>query len=224
MQFRLFLQHFSVGVLLSLGLSACDSHHPEPVKQQPQTQPSRETSEVLADEQEEQLASDTQGVSLTQVAGQATLPHPATHKLELSQPSEADMIYVGRYHARIPCTDAFAGCVNNEKEAEYILNLLGDGSVYWTNTSFSRLGSDPSRNTAKIEQTCKQVQWRAHKELNEIMIRCDAADVNLYYKINKNKDLVMNLDKIWNGDNGHNRKFFKEYPFPEQAYVFKEVE
>ena len=223
MQFRLFLQYVSVGVLLSLGLSACDSHHPEPMKQQAQTQPSRNASEVLADEQEP-VASDTQGVSLTQVAGQATLPYSADRKHNLSQPSEADLVYAGRYHARIPCSDAFAGCVNNEKEAEYILNLMEDGSVFWTNTSFSRLGSDPSRNIAKIEQTCKQVQWHVHKELNEIMIRCDAADVNLYYQVNPNQDLVMDLDKIWNGDNGRNRKFFKEYPFPEHAYVFKKVE
>ncbi|MCJ0829179.1 hypothetical protein MN869_12070 [Acinetobacter sp. NIPH1876] len=224
MQFRLFLQHVSVGLLLILGLSACDSHHPEPVKQQAQTQPSGETSEVFADEQEEQLASDAQGVSLTQVAGQATLPYSADRKHNLSKPSEADLVYAGRYHARIPCSDAFAGCVNNEKEAEYILNLMDDGSVFWTNTSFSRLGSDPSRNIAKIEQTCKQVQWHVHKELNEIMIRCDAADVNLYYQVSPNQDLVMDLNKIWNGDNGRNRKFFKEYPFPEHAYVFKKVD
>lgn len=223
MQFRLFLQYLSVGVLLGLGLSACDSHHPEPMKQKAQTQPSRNASEVLVDEQEP-LASDTQGVSLTQVAGQATLPYSADRKNNLSKPSEADLVYAGRYHARIPCSDAFAGCVNNEKEAEYILNLMDDGSVFWTNTSFSRLGSDPSRNIAKIEQTCKQVQWHVHKELNEIMIRCDAADVNLYYQVSPSQDLVMDLEKIWNSDNGRNRKFFKEYPFPEQAYVFKKVD
>ncbi|WP_332605325.1 hypothetical protein [Acinetobacter sp. ESBL14] len=224
MQFRLFLQYVSVGVLLSLGLSACDSHHPEPMKQQQaQMQSSRNASEVLTDEQES-VASDTQGLSLTQVAGQATLPYSADRKHNLSKPSEADLVYAGRYHARIPCSDAFAGCVNNEKEAEYILNLMADGSVFWTNTSFSRLGSDPSRNIAKIEQTCKQVQWHVHKELNEIMIRCDAADVNLYYQVSPNQDLVMDLDKIWNGDNGRNRKFFKEYPFPEQAYIFKKVD
>lgn len=223
MQFRLFLQHVSVGVLLSLGLMACDSHHAEPLRQQPQTQSDREASHVLADEQE-QASSDTEAMSLNQVAGQATLPHPVVRKHDHHQPSGADLIYAGRYHARIPCTDPFAGCVNNEKEAEYILNLLNDGSVYWTNTSFGRLGSDPSRSVAKIEQTCKQVHWHVHKELNEIMVRCDAADLNLYYQINSNRDLVLNLDKMWNEGNGNNRKFFKEYPFPQQAYVFKRVE
>jgi hypothetical protein len=38
------------------------------------------------------------------------------------------MQYVGRYHARIPCTDHLL-VVKDEKEAEYILNLLEDGSA-----------------------------------------------------------------------------------------------
>jgi hypothetical protein len=33
----------------------------------------------------------------------------------------------------------------------------------------------------------------------------------------------MDLEQIWNGDHGRNRKFFKEYPFPKQAYVFEKV-
>ena len=214
MQFRLFLSWFSVGALLSFGLSACDSHHPESAKQQAQTQPSHEIME-----------SDPQhGMSLTQVAGQVTLPRPVTHKHTPTKLSETELAYVGRYHARIPCTDAFAGCVNNEKEAEYIMNLLEDGSVYWTNTSFGRLGSDLSRNVAKIEQTCKQVQWRVEPVEKEIVVRCAAADVNLYYQINQDQNLVMDLDKIWNGDQGRNRKFFKEYPFPKKAYVFEKAE
>ena len=44
MQFRLFLQNVSVGVLFTLGLSACDSHHPESMKKQAQTQRSSEES------------------------------------------------------------------------------------------------------------------------------------------------------------------------------------
>ena len=161
-------------------------------------------------------------MSLTEVAGQATVPHVASK--HMTQPTQQDMQYVGRYHALIPCTDAFAGCVKDEKEAEYILNLLEDGSVYWTNTSFGRLGSDPSRNMAKIERTCKQVQWHVEPTEQEIVVRCDAVGVNLYYRINQDQNLVMDLDKIWNGDQGRNRKFFKEYPFPKKAYVFEKAE
>ncbi|MGJ8756481.1 hypothetical protein ACSFV5_00710 [Acinetobacter sp. HC8-3S] len=222
MQFRLFLQYISVGALLSLGLSACDSHHPESMKQQPQTQ---QKHEELSDDmglEDEQTVSSSEGVSLTEIAGQATIPHVVSKRME--KPSQQDLIYAGRYHARVPCSDPFAGCVNNEKEAEYILNLLDDGSVYWTNTSFGRLGSDRSNSMTKIEQMCKQVQWHAHKELNEIMVRCEAADVNLYYKINEKQALVLDLDKIWNGDHGRNRQFFKEYPFPKKAYVFEKIE
>lgn len=221
MQFRLFLQYLSVGALLSLGLSACDSHHPESMKQQPQTQQKHEElSDDMGLEDEQTVSSE--GVSLTEIAGQATIPHVVSKRME--KPSQQDLIYAGRYHARVPCSDPFAGCVNNEKEAEYILNLLDDGSVYWTNTSFGRLGSDRSNSMTKIEQMCKQVQWHAHKELNEIMVRCEAADVNLYYKINEKQALVLDLDKIWNGDHGRNRQFFKEYPFPKKAYVFEKIE
>lgn len=176
MQFRLFLQPLSVGTLLVLGLTACDGHHTEPAISHSQTQPKpveAAVSTVLADDQ----AVTSEGVGLTEVAGQATIPHVASKHME--KPSPQDLIYAGRYHARIPCSDPFAGCVNNENEAEYIINLLDDGSVFWTNTSFGRLGTDSSQNIAKIEQTCKQVHWHVHKDQNEIMIRCDAADVNL---------------------------------------------
>lgn len=220
MQFRLFLQPLSVGTLLVLGLTACDGHHPEPAISHSQTQPKpveAAVSTVLADDQ----TVSSEGVSLTEIAGQAMIPHVVSKRME--KPSQQDLIYAGRYHARIPCSDPFAGCVSNEKEAEYIINLLEDGSVYWINTSFGRLGSDPSRDMTKIEQMCKQVQWHAHKELNEIMIRCENANVNLYYKINKEQNLVLDLDKIWNGDHGQNRKFFNEYPFPKKAYVFEKV-
>ena len=215
MQFRLSLQRLSVGVLLSLGLSACDSRQSEP-KQQPQ--PKQQAQQIP-----NATTAEEQAKSLTDVAGQATLPYSTAQKNHLAPPSEADLIYVGRYHGRIPCTDPFAGCAQGETEAEYIVNLLADGSVYWTNTSFGRLSSDSSRNMTKIEQTCKQVQWHVQQKEKEIIVRCDAANVNLYYQINRNHDLVLDLEQIWNGDHGHNRQFFKEYPFPQQAYVFKKV-
>lgn len=78
-----------------LGLSACDRQHPEST-QQAQTQPSHE-----ADEQ----SVVAEGMSLTKVAGQASLPYSGTPVRNLTQPSEASLAYVGRYHARIPCTD-----------------------------------------------------------------------------------------------------------------------
>lgn len=215
MQFRLSLQRLSVGVLLSLGLSACDSRQSEP-KQQPQ--PKQQAQHIP-----DATTAEEQAKSLTDVAGQATLPYSTAQKNHLAPPSEADLIYVGRYHGRIPCTDPFAGCAQGETEAEYILNLLPDGSVYWTNTSFGRLGAESSRKMSKIEQTCKQVQWVVHKEFNEIMLRCDAANISLYYQINQNDDLVLDREKIWNSDDGANRQFFHEYPFPEKSYVFEKV-
>ena len=215
MQFRLSLQRLSVGVLLSLGLSACDSRQSEP-KQQPQ--PKQQAQQIP-----NATTAEEQAKSLTDVAGQATLPYSTAQKNHLAPPSEADLIYVGRYHGRIPCTDPFAGCAQGETEAEYIVNLLADGSVYWTNTSFGRISSDSTHNISKIEQTCKQVQWSVLRAFSEIVLRCDAADVSLYYQIDKNKNLVLNRERIWNTDNGANRKFFAEYPFPEQSYVIEKV-
>ena len=55
-------------------------------------------------------------------------------------------------------------------------------------------------------------------------VRCDAADVNLYYRINQDQNLVMDLDKIWNGDQGATISSLKEYPFLQKAYVFEKAE
>ena len=206
----------SLGVISCLGLTACDNHNTTPDKQVPQAKPSLEENATP-------VAREDQGVSLTDVAGQPTMPAPAAPRQNLAAPSKLDLEFAGRYHALIPCTDAFAGCINGEKEAEYILNLLPDGSVYWTNTSFGRISSDSTHNISKIEQTCKQVQWSVLRAFSEIVLRCDAADVSLYYQIDKNKNLVLNRERIWNTDNGANRKFFAEYPFPEQSYVFEKV-
>ena len=82
------------------------------------------------------------------------------------------------------------------KEAEYILNLLEDGSVLLDQYQFLVvLGSDPSRNVAKIEQTCKQVQW--HVEPTEKRLWCAVMRWmwNLYYRINQDQNLVMDLIK-----------------------------
>ncbi len=46
MQFRFFLQHVSVGFLLSLGLSACDSYHPDSMKTSNQAQPTSDESSI----------------------------------------------------------------------------------------------------------------------------------------------------------------------------------
>ena len=74
---------------------------------------------VISDDKQTQ---SNEGVALTEVAGATTVPHVASK--HISKPTQQDLHYVGRYHARIPCTDAFAGCVKRVKEAEYILNLL----------------------------------------------------------------------------------------------------
>lgn len=216
MQIRLFLTSLlSAGVLF--GVSACD-HHSE-MQHQTQTPSDHEQRAASLVVEDEQPVAHDEAKVLTEVAGRATIPNVVSK--HTTQPAPQDLIYVGRYHARIPCTDPFAGCVNGEKEAEYIINLLEDGSVYWMNTSFGRLGIDPARSSAKIEQTCKQVQWQVNGK--ELMIRCEAAGVNLYYQINQNRDLVLDLDKIWNSDHGQNRQFFNEYPFPQKAYIFEKV-
>ena len=43
------------------------------------------------------------------------------------------------YHTRISCEDNFADCETGE--AEYILNLLPDGTAYWNVVHFGRVGS-----------------------------------------------------------------------------------
>ena len=208
----------SVGLALSLGLTACDHHDPIP-QQHAQTEPQRETSAISMNAD----SSSDQGMSLTDVAGQATLPAAAAQRENLTPPTASDLVYAGRYHLRLQCTDVFASCADGEKETEYILNLLTDGSVYWTNTSFGRLGADTARKNSEIEQGCRQVQWVVHQKLNEIMLHCDAANINVYYQVDANQDLVLDREKSWNDDYGGNRQFFQQYPMPTQPYVFEKV-
>ena len=222
MQFKSSLLYLSIGFLLSLGLSACDYHSEQHQRQDTQTQPK---DEVHSKKDEASISeNNAQGMPLTQAVGQAALPQDIQNE-NIHLPTGADLAYVGRYHVQIPCSDAFAGCTHGEKEAEYIINLSDSGKVYWTNTSFGRLSSDSSRHTeSKIEQTCRHVHWYTNLAEKELVIRCDAADVSFYYDIDANHNLVFNLDKIWNADDGRSRKFFQEYPFPQKAYIFERID
>ncbi len=71
---------------------------------------------------------------------------------------EADQQYAGRYHTRISCEDNFADCETGE--AEYILNLLPDGTAYWNVVHFGRVGSKDGSKSAVINQLCPSSKWK----------------------------------------------------------------
>lgn len=218
MHIRSCLRYFWFSFVFAL--SACDSSHSDQhakateSTQLPTQRHVESSSYSLTDE----------GMPLAQAAGRVALPEDVNKKY-IHQLTQDERLYVGRYHVKIPCSDPFAGCNSNEKETEYIINLSDNGMVYWTNTSFGRLSSDANQYAgSKIEQACKDVHWYAYHQQNELVIRCDAADVSFYYDVDEHHNLVFNLDKIWNADHGRSRKFFKEYPFPQKAYVFEKIQ
>ena len=123
------VKHLVVGAIMCLSLSACDINHTN----------SKDHSSVSSNSAHEEnlIKTSTSTKTLDYVAGRTFLPEEnvdQTKKL-----SGTSLQYVGRYHTRISCEDAFADCESGE--AEYILNLLPNGSAYWNVVHFGRVGS-----------------------------------------------------------------------------------
>ena len=126
--------------------------------------------------------------------------------------------YVGRYHTRISCEDAFADCESGE--AEYILNLLPNGSAYWNVIHFGRVGSKDGAKSTAINQLCPDLNWKVDEREHELTIHCPLSNVNFYFTIDSKKRLIVNLEKLFYSDYGKNREFLEQnYFVPKQAYV-----
>ncbi len=105
---RFLVKHLVVGTMMCLTLSACDINHTN----------SKDHSSPSSTDEENLIKNSTSTKTLDYVAGRTFLPEEnldQTKKL-----SGISLQYVGRYHTRISCEDAFADCESGE--AEYILN------------------------------------------------------------------------------------------------------
>lgn len=134
--------------------------------------------------------------------------------------SGTSLQYVGRYHTRISCADTFADCESGE--AEYILNLLADGSVYWNVIHYGRIGTKDGSKSAAVNQLCPTLTWKVDDIEHDLIIHCPTSDVNFYFNIDSARLLSVNVEKLFYSDYGKNREFLEQnYFVPTKAYILK---
>lgn len=205
---RFLVKHLVVGTMMCLTLSACDINH---TNSKDHSSPSSSSID-----EENLIKNSTSTKTLDYVAGRTFLPEEnldQTKKL-----SGISLQYVGRYHTRISCKDAFADCESGE--AEYILNLLPNGSAYWNVIHFGRVGSKDGVKSTAVNQLCPDLNWKVDEREDELTIHCPLSKVNFYFKTDSRKRLIMNLEKLFYSDYGKNREFLEQnYFVPKQAYV-----
>lgn len=159
------------------------------------------------------------GQRLTEVAGQATL---ATQQPNLDNPlPEQAKVYAGRYHASIPCDDGFIPC--KEGTAEFILNLLPDGTVHRSIIHYGKIFADKPV-TQEGNTTYRKDMWSLDEANHEIIVHRKEG-VIFYYHIQGKNHLVMDVARISNDTVGANKEMFKNgYPKPAKAYVLTRAE
>ncbi len=123
--------------------------------------------------------------------------------------------FIGRYHANIPCEDDFVSC--EQGAAEFILNLLPDGTVHRSIIHYGKVFTD--RNAAAGgDGAYRKDTWTVNPEQTELTVHRKEG-VNFYYRIEDPNRLVMDVEKIRNDHQAKNKEMFaKGYPQPARAY------
>lgn len=198
-------------VICGLQLLGCQPKSHSDAEHEPVAQSNEKTlaNANLADEE-----SPERGTKLTEVAGRATLPKEDSPIKEEIPPYAQE--FAGRYHAMISCDEHFVPC--SKGEAEYILNLLPDGTMHRSIVHYGKVFADKlatdQRNTNYRKDT-----WLVNPEATEIIVQRKEG-VNFYYKIIDRDHIIMDLEKINNGNGGRNKRMFEQgVPRPERAYM-----
>ena len=192
-----------VSMLVVLGLTGCDfkTHIEFPKKEE-----TKNTFDMSQDENE-----PVEGRKLIDIAGQAIAPESNDIDHASILVSEDARRYVGRYKVKVSCTDPIVYC--EKGTADFILNLLEDGTAHRTITYLGTI-------TYASAQQYRQDTWTLDEDNHQIVLH-RASGVEFFYDIDKNKNLVMNLERIANAS-PTNIAFFQEgNPFPHAAYVLK---
>ncbi|MDQ8937207.1 hypothetical protein [Acinetobacter rudis] len=155
-----------------------------------------------------------EAATLADVISQPNVPHN-THqpfKNEERSVSEQQLAYVGRYQTTMSCEQALIHC--EQGQVQYILNLLPDGTSH-------RILIQSGRVYAKhqgLVQSYRQDLWSLDENNHEIIVHLrEGPDV--FYKINEQDNLLMDLDKTVNYDAQSQHFFGVTYPMPNYAYV-----
>ena len=162
---------------------------------------------------EEKTQQDDKGEKLTEAAGPTV-----TQALEddhVAQVSNVSMPFVGRYHTEINCEDKFAHC--EKGSAEFIINLLPDGTAHRTFVYKGRVSNDSHDELAN--RNYKKNTWHYDEEHHQIIVQ-RIEGIQFFYSINDEQNLVIDRDKILNIDKT-NKNYFsvKGHHAPEHNYV-----
>lgn len=205
---------FSLYAVIALcsgfGVACSSSNTPENAeKNSTNNQPTEEIQPTHAEAQSDH------GKKLTEIAGQATIPHDSG--LDPVPVPEHAKVFIGRFHANVKCDDHFIPC--KEGNADFILNLLPDGTVHRSIIQFGKVFADkapqPGNNVNYRKDT-----WTVDQAHQELVVHRKEG-VNFYYKVIDENRIVMDLDKIRKGieQEDRNQELFSQgYPEPQQAY------
>ncbi len=197
---------------LGLGLSACDSQQP------PHEQlMSNEIPDASAQAPQSTSSHETiEGRKLTDVAGQATLPKQnLSNRVVTDQLNAYELQFVGRYHTEMACEDSFVDC--KQGNAEYILNLLPDGTAHRIVMHYGKVYSE---NDAQQKHRYYRVAtWEVNRAEQELVVYPQDGNP-IYYDIQSRDRLVMNLTKIRSAARAHPQNVSERPLFiPSKAYV-----
>lgn len=136
----------------------------------------------------------------------------AEQKMSIGLPKEA-LPYVGRYAVKISCEDGFVYC--DEGEADLIISLLPNGFAH---RMIVYLGSI----TFASNRQYRQDRWSYDPYVHQITLH-RANGVEFFYDIDKENNIVMDLEEIANATEINRQYFAEGNPFPLQAYMLKKM-
>lgn len=180
------------------GLVGCNQPFEEPVAEQIERENQAANSSTL----------DTQGNTLTEVAGKIPVPVADTTTDPQRKIPENAKPYVGRYQIAISCTDPIVKC--KQGSADLVINLLADGTAY---RSIIHLG----KITFTSNRYQRQNYWSYDSTHHQVIVH-RMSGVDFFYNIDQDQNLVMDLDKIAHASALNEQYFAEGNPFPQQAY------
>lgn len=207
------IRMMSLGLLLS-ALSACDQEQVIKLQQFEQAEsPVESAMQIDIAEIEDEI----QGMKLIDVVNQVALPpqhHPQHTQASIGPVSEAQSKYVGRYHVEMTCEASQIPC--QQGTVQYIVNLLPDSTSH---RIILHLGKVYADQLDPIRSYRKDL-WDYDEQLHEIVIHMSEG-ADLFYRIDAEDNLEMDLDKTLN-NTPFNQAFFKsQYPLPNFSYQLK---
>lgn len=157
---------------------------------------------------------ESKAATLADVISQSHLPHD-THKPYPQDGeqriSSLQLSYAGRYYTTMSCEEALIRCQHGQ--VQYILNLLPDGTAH-------RMLVRPGRVYVRHEgpvQSYRQDLWSFDPETHEVIIHLREG-VEVFYLVDQQHNLQMELDKTLNYDENNKQFFSIHYPAPSYAY------